>query len=137
MEKCTYCVQRIRTAEIEARDAMSRRIADGEVMTACQAACPAQAIVFGDMNDQDSGVNAVEGLAAELRPAGGTEHAAAHHLPGRPAQPEPGTGDEVAMEQETATPATRPGETGDGTAACHRSGLHLPLGHGQDQLHRR
>src|SRR5262249_52492670 len=49
MEKCTYCVQRIRTAQIEA-DVQGRPLRDGDVLTACQAACPAEAIVFGDMN---------------------------------------------------------------------------------------
>ncbi|HEV8061584.1 MAG TPA: TAT-variant-translocated molybdopterin oxidoreductase [Gemmataceae bacterium] len=53
MEKCTYCVQRIRSAEIEA-EKQQRRIRDGDVVTACQAACPAQAILFGDMNDPKS-----------------------------------------------------------------------------------
>ncbi len=56
MEKCTYCVQRIRTAEIAARKA-DRAIADGEVVTACQQVCPTQAIVFGDINDGDSAVS--------------------------------------------------------------------------------
>jgi molybdopterin-containing oxidoreductase family iron-sulfur binding subunit len=55
MEKCSYCVQRIRHAEIEAQ-VEGRPIADGEVLTACQAACPAQAILFGDMNDPKSKV---------------------------------------------------------------------------------
>jgi molybdopterin-containing oxidoreductase family iron-sulfur binding subunit len=54
MEKCTYCVQRIRSAEIEA-ETNERRITDRDLMTACQAVCPARAISFGDMN-QDSGV---------------------------------------------------------------------------------
>jgi molybdopterin-containing oxidoreductase family iron-sulfur binding subunit len=50
MEKCTYCTQRISAARIEA-EKDGRKIADGEVMTACQSACPTNAIIFGDMND--------------------------------------------------------------------------------------
>jgi Fe-S-cluster-containing dehydrogenase component len=57
MEKCTYCVQRINLARIEAKRE-DRRIAEGEVMTACQQACPADAIVFGDLNDPDARVTA-------------------------------------------------------------------------------
>ncbi|HEX7369493.1 MAG TPA: molybdopterin oxidoreductase, partial [Rhodanobacteraceae bacterium] len=56
MEKCTYCIQRIETAHIEA-DKANRRIADGEIVTACQAACPTQAIRFGDISDKDSSVS--------------------------------------------------------------------------------
>ncbi|MGH7462335.1 MAG: 4Fe-4S dicluster domain-containing protein, partial [Longimicrobiales bacterium] len=55
MEKCTYCVQRINHARIEAEKG-DRRIRDGEVVTACQAVCPSRAIVFGDMNDPKSRV---------------------------------------------------------------------------------
>jgi molybdopterin-containing oxidoreductase family iron-sulfur binding subunit len=55
MEKCTYCVQRIQHARIEAGKAM-RPIRDGDVVTACQAACPSQAITFGDLNDAGSRV---------------------------------------------------------------------------------
>ncbi|MCI0684608.1 MAG: TAT-variant-translocated molybdopterin oxidoreductase [Gemmataceae bacterium] len=54
MEKCTYCVQRIRTVQIDAARDGDRRIRDGEVQTACQSACPARAIVFGDLNDRDA-----------------------------------------------------------------------------------
>jgi molybdopterin-containing oxidoreductase family iron-sulfur binding subunit len=55
MEKCNYCLQRIARAKIVA-DRESRNLHDGEVVTACQAACPTQAIVFGDLNDPRSQV---------------------------------------------------------------------------------
>jgi Fe-S-cluster-containing dehydrogenase component len=56
MEKCTYCVQRISRARRGA-EKEDRRIRDGEVVTACQAACPTRAIHFGDLSDPDSQVN--------------------------------------------------------------------------------
>ncbi|MFN8454467.1 MAG: TAT-variant-translocated molybdopterin oxidoreductase [Anaerolineae bacterium] len=55
MEKCTYCVQRISAARIAAKKE-NRPIRDGEAVTACQAACPTQAIVFGNLNDPNSQV---------------------------------------------------------------------------------
>ena len=75
MEKCTYCIQRIsgarRTAEKE-----DRRIADGEVVTACQSACPTQAIQFGNLNDPDAAIN-----RAKARPH---HYALLGHLDTRP-----------------------------------------------------
>ena len=71
MEKCTYCVQRIRAAEIEA-ERQGREIRDGEILTACQQACPAEAIVFGNLSDPKARVNQYKiqptnyGLLAEL-----------------------------------------------------------------------
>jgi molybdopterin-containing oxidoreductase family iron-sulfur binding subunit len=55
MEKCTYCVQRINAARINAEIA-NRSVGGDEVVTACQAACPTQAIVFGNLNDRASAV---------------------------------------------------------------------------------
>jgi len=55
MEKCTFCVQRIRGAQNQAR-LEDRNVRDGDIVTACAQACPSEAIVFGDLNDRNSQV---------------------------------------------------------------------------------
>jgi molybdopterin-containing oxidoreductase family iron-sulfur binding subunit len=56
MEKCTFCIQRIRGAQHTAR-LEDRALRDGDVVTACAQACPSHAITFGDLNDPDSAVS--------------------------------------------------------------------------------
>jgi molybdopterin-containing oxidoreductase family iron-sulfur binding subunit len=86
MEKCTYCVQRIQEAKIDS-EKQNRKVRDGEIVTACQAACPAEAIVFGDANDKSSKVAALKaqsrnyGLLAELNTHPRTTYLAALRNP--------------------------------------------------------
>ena len=86
MEKCTYCVQRIRAAQIDA-DREDRPVRDGEIVTACQQACPTQAIIFGDRNDPTSAVARRKAspldyvLLGELNTRPRTTYAADHPQP--------------------------------------------------------
>ncbi len=86
MEKCTYCVQRINAARSQAK-LEERKIRDGEIVTACEAACPTRAIVFGDINDPESRVAKAKadkrnyGLLAELNTRPRTSYLAAVRNP--------------------------------------------------------
>ena len=57
MEKCSFCIQRIRQAKDAAKDDGRRRVRDGEVQPACVQTCPTEALVFGDRNDPESRVS--------------------------------------------------------------------------------
>ncbi|MCL2779077.1 MAG: 4Fe-4S dicluster domain-containing protein [Polyangiaceae bacterium] len=67
MEKCSYCVQRIQEAKIRAKRTGKPKVGEGELKVACQQACPADAIAFGDLNDRTSRVARWYGIDRSYR----------------------------------------------------------------------
>jgi molybdopterin-containing oxidoreductase family iron-sulfur binding subunit len=102
MEKCTYCIQRINEAKIEAQK-QNRPVRDGEITTACQQACPVQAIVFGNLADSSSRVSKLKksplnySLLGELNTLPRTTHLARIRNP-HPDLDGPATGDTPPVE---------------------------------------
>jgi molybdopterin-containing oxidoreductase family iron-sulfur binding subunit len=94
MEKCTYCVQRINHARVASK-LEDRQIRDGEVLTACQSACPTDAIVFGNINDPNSRVAQLKrhslnyGLLQELNTRPRTTYMAIVRNPNLEIEPTP------------------------------------------------
>ncbi len=86
MEKCTYCVQRINNARMDA-EKEDRAIRDGDIVTACESACPSKAIVFGNINDPNSRISKWKGdprnyaLLGELNTAPRTTYLSAVRNP--------------------------------------------------------
>jgi molybdopterin-containing oxidoreductase family iron-sulfur binding subunit len=110
MEKCTYCVQRVRRVQQYAR-IEDRPVRDGEVLTACQQACPADAIVFGDVANPQSLVSRMKAsprayeVLAELNVKPRTSYLA------RLRNPNPRLAARVeTREDRPATPADNPAE---------------------------
>ena len=122
MEKCTYCVQRINWARIDAKRE-DRQIRDGEIVTACESACPAQAIVFGNVNDAGARVVALKkeprtyGALAELNVRPRTTYLAGVRNPNPEIEP------------------VRAGEHGHAPSDTHDRGLRLaPAAEGGEAL---
>jgi molybdopterin-containing oxidoreductase family iron-sulfur binding subunit len=128
MEKCTFCVQRIRRAQIDAQ-LEGRSVRDGDVLTACQQACPTRAIVFGSYTDPESAI--VRSLAIKRR------YAALHELGTEPrvrylarvTNPNPalmtpaGTEpDDTASTPDTGRPRDGSDENNNGAASGERDG---------------
>jgi Fe-S-cluster-containing dehydrogenase component len=97
MEKCTYCVQRINAARIQAKRE-EREVRDGDVVTACQAVCPTEAIAFGNINDPNSRVARLKAgplnysVLAELNTRPRTTYLAAVRNPNPALPANPGVG---------------------------------------------
>ena len=149
MEKCTYCVQRINQARVAAK-LEDREIRDGDVVTACQAACPTDAIIFGNINDPNSQVSKRKAsplnypLLAELNTRPRTTYLAVVRNPNtelrRRARRRALVREKVTRRWSSGNIWTSTSAGGSGAAVAHAAGhharAHVQLRHRHDQPRR-
>jgi molybdopterin-containing oxidoreductase family iron-sulfur binding subunit len=133
MEKCTYCVQRIRGAQRDAKmKTGSDRLADQQVVTACQQACPAEAITFGDITDPSSKVSVAKKsprtyeMLAELNTRPRTSYLARIRNPNPALYSEPAEADEEEHGPAAAAHGAGPEHTAPQEPKAHEAGASHP-----------
>ena len=138
MEKCSYCVQRIEAAKIEA-DKENRAIRDGEIVTACQQACPTDRDHLRQHQRPEQRGREAQGEGARLPGAGRPELPAAHDVHGRRHQPESGACIVWRPNHPCTTRTIRSGpddRPAHGRVRGHRAGAQLQVGDAEDRGHR-
>ncbi len=128
MEKCTYCIQRVQEAKIQA-EKEDRTVRDGEIVTACQQSCPTNAIIFGDIRNEKSQVAQLKkqphsyGMLTELNTYPRTTYLAKIH------NPNPALKEAVEPDSEYLHPADFAGEGSEHAGSEHAGSEHAGAVH--------